>query len=441
MRWQSFVGYQCNRVTMRWIRPLGMVLLAAAVLAEPAAADEYHLSPHGDDQQTGTAEAPWLTFAHAIDQAEPGDTIWVHGGTYPLGERVLIDKAGEAGNPIRLFAAPGETPVLDFSRNPVVSAPAGDFSKIDNRANGIELTANGNHWHLKGLVVQRAPQNGLLVMGSNNVVEQLVLRENEATGLTLGGSASDNLILNCDSYLNFDPRRNGEDADGFGAKFEELGPGNVFRGTRSWANSDDGYDLWHAGQPVVLEDAWAYANGFHRAGWEERFHLKDQPYRGDGMGFKLGQDSAAHILRRVVAWDNKGYGITSNGNSSEAGLTVLNATTYANNGGVNIALGSDGPHVIRNSISCEGEARLAPSVVATHNTWNGIGASSDDFISLSDDVARGPRQADGSLPVSGFLRLKPGSPLVDSGADVGLPFHGEAPDLGAFETADAPSAP
>ena len=43
------------------------------------------------------------------------------------------------------------------------------------------------------------------------------------------------------------------------------------------------------------------------------------------------------------------------------------------------------------------------------------------------------RQADGSLPVLPFLRLAAGSKLIDKGMDVGLPFLGAAPDLGAFE--------
>ncbi len=44
-----------------------------------------------------------------------------------------------------------------------------------------------------------------------------------------------------------------------------------------------------------------------------------------------------------------------------------------------------------------------------------------------------PRQADGSLPVLPNLRPAPGSSLIDKGTNVGLPYHGKAPDLGAFE--------
>jgi hypothetical protein len=46
----------------------------------------------------------------------------------------------------------------------------------------------------------------------------------------------------------------------------------------------------------------------------------------------------------------------------------------------------------------------------------------------------GSRQDDGSLPESNFLKLKEESDLIDAGTDVGLPFNGSAPDLGAFET-------
>ena len=45
----------------------------------------------------------------------------------------------------------------------------------------------------------------------------------------------------------------------------------------------------------------------------------------------------------------------------------------------------------------------------------------------------GPRKADGSLPDVDFLKLKKGSRAIDKGENVGFPFAGNAPDLGAFE--------
>src|SRR5256885_9086697 len=41
-------------------------------------------------------------------------------------------------------------------------------------------------------------------------------------------------------------------------------------------------------------------------------------------------------------------------------------------------------------------------------------------LSLDDATASGARLADGSLPISNFLRLAPGSNLIDAGMNVGL---------------------
>lgn len=60
--------------------------------------------------------------------------------------------------------------------------------------------------------------------------------------------------------------------------------------------------------------------------------------------------------------------------------------------------------------------------------------SDADFESLDFAACvKGPRQADGSLPNCTFLRLAARSDLIDKGTDVGMPFLGSAPDLGAFE--------
>jgi hypothetical protein len=98
-------------------------------------------------------------------------------------------------------------------------------------------------------------------------------------------------------------------------------------------------------------------------------------------------------------------------------------------------------HVLRNNISLQGGMGtngvqvLAPTV-DDHNSWNvGLSATAADFLSLDDSIAKGPRLADGSLPVSNFLRLTSTSPLLNAGVDVGLPFTGAAPDLGAYESA------
>jgi hypothetical protein len=61
------------------------------------------------------------------------------------------------------------------------------------------------------------------------------------------------------------------------------------------------------------------------------------------------------------------------------------------------------------------------------------------FVSLDYSGAAGPRNADGSLPTIGFLQLASGSNLIGKGVDVGLPYSGSAPDLGAYRLSTLPA--
>jgi hypothetical protein len=70
------------------------------------------------------------------------------------------------------------------------------------------------------------------------------------------------------------------------------------------------------------------------------------------------------------------------------------------------------------------------------NSWDlPVQVSEADFQSISITGMDAPRQADGSLPIVAFMRLLPTSDLIDKGVDIGQPFTGAAPDLGAYEGA------
>ena len=60
-------------------------------------------------------------------------------------------------------------------------------------------------------------------------------------------------------------------------------------------------------------------------------------------------------------------------------------------------------------------------------------AKASDFASMDTSLARAPRRADGSLPDNALFRLSSTSQFIDKGVDIGLPFNGSAPDMGAFE--------
>jgi hypothetical protein len=248
----------------------------------------------------------------------------------------------------------------------------------------------------------------------------------------LTGSAapgpSNNLILNCDAYRNYDPPIGGN-ADGFSAKWT-VGPGNVFRGCRAYYNSDDGWDLWMGTGSVLIDSCFAYRNGV------DVWHSGS--FDGNGNGFKLGGNYVAtpHVVRNCVSFDNAGNGGRGfDENNNTAGQTLFNCTAFRNKGDNyhfrNTVVDSQ-THVIKNCISFSGVVGIS-SGVQEKNSWQGFTVTSADFLNTDTSLVTVQRNADGTLPATTFLRLAPGSALIDAGVSVGLPFNGRAPDLGAFE--------
>jgi hypothetical protein len=408
-------------------------LLSAFLLVAPAsvAQSTYFVAPNGSPLGSGAISSP-LTLPAALGRVAPGDTVYVRGGAYASSSAIRFDASGADGSYIHVWAYPedDERPVFDFTGA--------------NR--GFDI--RGDYLHVKGMTIENSGDNGVYVKrASYNIVEQMVARYNGDSGIQVEDQSAYNLLLNNDSYENYDPGNNGENADGFAVKFG-VGPGNVLRGNRAWANSDDGYDFWSLDDPgqqgVRIEENWAFRNGYDL--WD------DPGFRGDSNGFKLGKGNGAHVLIRNLAWEHLANGFDVNGNAS--GVTVYNNTAYFNRG-VNFqfdddpAIDEQAMYVLRNNVSLSASVTMDASVADDEfNSWNTAvpTARTDDFVSVDDTGADGPRGADGGLPVLDFLRLADGSDLIDEGTDVGLAFAGSAPDLGAYETGfvtaadDAPEA-
>lgn len=433
-------------------RSLMLAVLAATGSAGVHAAT-YYVAPNGDDQASGELKAPWKSFARAQQAAQPGDTVYFRGGVYAFTAAttscasrratvsgIVIDKSGVDGKPIRYWAYPGEKPVFDFHA-----------MKDDCRVKGIEVTAD---WvHLKGLEVTGAPQQpdnhlnheswGVWVHGNHDIFEQLDLHHNMGPGLFIKDGGW-NLVLNTDSHHNYDPYTSngaGQSADGFGAHISAGHPGNVFRGCRAWDNSDDGFDLINAYSPVTIEYSWAWHQGYLPG-------TNTSLPAGNGNGIKAGgysgryvPNGVKHTVRFSVAFDNKVSGIYAN--HHPLANDFYNNTAFGNGVDFNmLGIAPDGSPVylgkLRNNLAF-GTAPGKPVLKvagadSADNSWDlGLSPSAADFEGVSDAGWDAPRQADGSLPVLPNLHLRTGSALVDKGVDLGLPFKGAAPDLGAFE--------
>lgn len=429
---------------VRWSRLIRLFLIALLGVATTLTqAATYYVAPTGSDANPGTLAQPFYNISKATALALPGDTILMRGGTYFYTNTIRITNSGAPGAHIKLWAYTNELPFLDFS---------GMADDAANRA--FLLTTNGNWWHFKGLEIYRAGDNGMKIESSHNIIEQCSFHHCRDSGLQIGFADStpdnpalcaSNLVLNCDSYLNYDPRASGGNADGFACKLHP-GEGNVFRGCRAWENSDDGWDLYKAAYRIVLEDCWTWHNGDPAS-----FGVGQA---GNAGGFKMGGDSnyaGHHLFYRCIAFNNR-YGSSSAGkafhqNDNQAGLILYNCLSFSNN--YNYSLNNDIPesHVLKNCVGFAGVTKNAATnstCIQTSNSWNFstnvITANAADYGDLSETAAKAPRQTDGSLP-GGFARLLNGSDLIDRGVDVGLPFNGARPDLGPFEFSIAPASP
>jgi len=379
-----------------------------------------YVAPSGREDNPGTIDRP-TTLEKAITMVQPGQIIYMRGGTYKYSVQITIERnnSGTSNAKKCIYAFPNERPILDFSSQP--------YGSGDSNPRGLQI--NGNYWHIKGLEVMGAADNGIFVGGSYNIIEQCEIHHNRDSGLQISRYISSatrdewpsyNLILNCTSHDNMDPD-NGEDADGFACKLT-AGPGNVFRGCVAYYNVDDGWDLYTKSETgaigeVLIENCVAYGNGQTSNG--------SATSNSDGNGFKLGGSNIKvnHIVRRCIAFNNNKHGFTYNSNPGS--ITVENCTGY-NNGlkvsGRNFCF-EEGTHVLKNCLSYKESASsdVVSGTIINCVLWsnrqaikpNGQLVTDNDFYSLTPTITR---NSDGSLNIGDFLKPKPGSGLEGIGA-------------------------
>lgn len=447
-----------------------MMFAILAIATSQLTAKEIYVSTTGNDTGTGTLSAPLISIEKAVDLAEPGDVIYVRGGTYLLTKRVKIEKAGREDAYISLVGFPGERVIIDGSE--IVANSVNEFKQ----ARCIYVNHFGDYWHFKNLELCNAKDNGMKIEGSYNIVENCKFYGNNDTGLQIGmykdfsieetksfpvsgeplynpgyTYSKYNKVINCDSWNNYDSKSfggsdDGGDADGFAAKLFP-GPGTEFHGCRAWNNSDDNWDLYMVYHPIVIANCWAWNGGKDAA----------NVARGNGNGFKLGgggtsggaafaQSVGAHLITNCVSFNNTNKGYDQN-NAYEA-MYLFN----------NVAWGNDynyrfptvipyGTMYLRNNIgfkastlnheflSASKEGSKVPDT--GFNSWtsfdgcdpykdgnkvNGVNVWAKDystqFKNLSIDQASAPREADGSLPVNEFAKLVATSLFVNSGATI-----------------------
>ena len=420
--------YDTNRLLIINSREASSGFPTLTVTADPAP-QTYYVATDGSDTNPGTLALPFASLQKANDTVVPGDTVYIRGGTYTMAnsdiERydsnifarvIYFDQSGLPGRRINYWAYPGEQPKFDFS----------NVTPADYRV--YAFSVSGSWLHFRGIevvgvqvtITGHTQSISFENNGNNNIYEQLSMHDSQAIGF-YSVRGSDNLVLNCDAYNNWDYTSQGGtggNVDGFGFHPRAGDTGNMIDGCRAWFNSDDGYDLINAKASVVIANSWAFNNGYSTS----------FASLGDGNGFKAGGYGSTavaklpnpiprHKVYSCLAVNNKAYGMYANHHIG--GGDWFYNTAYRNKHNFNMlcrlsdnVTDVDGyGHDLGDNLSYKSRLSIEISNIdnsqctRTNNSFDLSAAAIDsDFETLDESQLTLARKQNGDLPTITLMR-------------------------------------
>jgi hypothetical protein len=435
---------------------------------EPGASDDNNgLYPTHQDGQDG----PWLTIQRAAGAMTAGDITYVRAGTY-YESGISFAHSGAPGAPITLTNYQSEDVVIDGSQ------AADDYP-------GICIVRGRSHYVIQGLTIRHMGWSGIATDEDTTepfqdiTIRDCILHDNGWSGIEL--AAVDGFVVeDVEAYNNAFYGLNiiGSDDGALSAA------NGIVRGSSFYNHTgDEGHGLAiNQGHDITVSDSVAYHNtihGFDVSDWPKYGALsynvafeRNLSYDNGVAGFAINSDSHHVVYRNNVAWRNgaawAGLGVMSGFWCYEGCWHVewYNNVSLGNTDAgfwVEEQFGSystpdDNLLVFKNNIAYNNDPRGYAAalvivgdntwqVVATHNDWSvppgyEVAVHNQGTEYTPDDINQGafqtgnisvdPQFVDAAVP---DVHLQPGSPCIDAGVDVGLPYLGLAPDMGAYEFA------
>lgn len=154
----------------RWSVAVGWLLFMAvsarpspAGTTHPRGASGYYVSPTASASGTGTAAQPWTlqdALSGAAGRLQPGDTVWLRGGTYRGEFRTRL--AGSPGRWIVFRQVPGERATIDGTlRADGAYLAFWGFEIMQSTPDTYGLQANTAHGRFINLIVHDAGTQGV----------------------------------------------------------------------------------------------------------------------------------------------------------------------------------------------------------------------------------------------------------------------------------------
>lgn len=386
-------------------------------------------SSQAADLDVGSGQT-YSTIQAAADVAAAGDVIRVHAGSYA--EDLALDASGASGQPITLQGAiDGD---VDITGRVTIDGDYWEIRDLTVQAGAGQraFRVRGNHNLLTSLEITGGDNNGIDGSGIGNEVRGCTIHDfdsaSDAHCIVLNPGAEDWVIADSELY----------DCAGDGVQLYAGGPERTILNTRIENNSiyftgavqrtENAIDVKNADGLIITGNAmWGFPDNktmvFQKAPIDIHIECNVMHTGFTGVEFR-GEDGGTVenvTFVRNLMHDYDSYALKFDG--------TVNAEVYNNtfvdaaNDGLRIeGAGLDGGQVQNNLWLRTGTVESG-NFTADHNGFFDVGGND---IASGSDV-----NADPLLDASYLLGA--GSPMIDAGIDVTLPFGGSAPDIGFHE--------
>lgn len=430
--------------------------LCLLLLAAPVPARDWHVRTDGSDAGDGTTAAPLASLYEALQRADRGDVVRVHGGTYFETRPIGADAAATAGMPIVVEPADGSRPVFDASG----MAPDSNFVRV-----------GGSHYVFRGLEFSNARRTTFSVWGGQDItIEDCWIHHSVRGALYPGNGAARIRFVGNRVWRNVQINKLPVTGGGWPSAVNLSDDGDVVTGNQVFENFGEGIGLYgrhHAVRDNHVRDNWSvdiYVSNAADSVVERNtlisrniveFHRDGAP----AIGISLANESATDPIqldavriannliggprRRCLSQWNGYSGVPMHAVEIRANTLACAASDVA----WHADAGDHGGSVFAGNLVWQrNPARPVASVGGStgisydHNLWFG-GDALPAAVQGAGDVLADPQLANAdALDAEGFIAVAT-SPAIDAAvpASIGedlfaLPRpYGAAPDLGAIE--------